>query len=80
MKAPCRACAAEPELPVQKFNFVYFSLNSDTRIYICDILLFLGLNAIYNRHTYYYNSLHNFEFMNILAGSATAINLDYFTG
>ena len=62
MKAP-----ATPALPSQKFNFVYFSLNSDTRIYICDILLLLRLNAIYNRHTYYYNSLHNSEFMNILA-------------
>ena len=56
MKAP-----AEPELPIQKFNFVdlYFSLNSDTRIYICDILLLLGLNANYKWHTYHYNSPHN---------------------
>ena len=67
MKAPA-APAAEPELLIQKFNFVYFSLNSDTRIYIFDILLLLGLNVIYNRHTYHYNSPHNSEFINILAG------------
>ena len=40
-----RARAVEPELPSQKFNFV-FSLNRDTWIYICDVILLLGLNAI----------------------------------
>ena len=45
MKAP-----APPALPSQNCRArnltSYFSLNSDTWIYICDIILFLGLNAI----------------------------------
>ena len=62
MKAP-----AAPTLPSQNCrarNLIsYFSLNNDTWIYICYVILLLELNAI-TRHKYYHNNQNISEFIN----------------
>ena len=80
-ESPCRARAAEPELSIQKFNFVFFSEQWHMNLYLwCYIVPWTECN---NRHKYYHNNPHNSEFIDIfgrLAGmKATGVNFDYFT-
>ena len=82
-ESPCRARAAEPELPSQKFNFEFFPEQWHMNLYLwCYIVASTECN---NRHVHkcYHNSPHDSEFMDIFGRvngmKATAVNLGYFT-
>ena len=61
-ESPCRARAAElPSQSCRAKNLIsYFSLNSDTWIYICDIIVLVGLNAITDTATHIFLNLWTF--------------------
>ena len=72
---------AAPALLSQKFNLVFFPGQWHMNLYLwCYIVAWTECN---NRLIYYYNNLHNSEFMDIFGRltslKATAMNLDYFT-